>query len=75
MKSDTLSLNTIINELDCLKKAVFFQWSVKKKKKKDLVLPATKWIEKVAHPSNTKEYYNSYLKKNIKSVKLWNHQK
>ena len=34
MKSDTLSLNTIINELDCLKKAVFFQWSVKKKKKK-----------------------------------------
>ena len=34
MKSDTLSLNTIINELDCLKKAVFFQWSVKKKKKR-----------------------------------------
>ena len=75
MKSDTLSLNTIINELDCLNKAFFFKLSVKKKKKKDLVLPATKWIEKVAHPSNTKEYYNSYLKKNIKSVKLWNHQK
>ena len=57
-----------------LKESSFY--SVKRlKKKKDLVLPATKLIEKVAHPSNAKEYYNSYLKKNTKSVKLWNHQK
>ena len=39
-------------------------------KKNDLQLFATKLTEKVLNPSNSKEYYNSYLKtKNTKSVK------
>ena len=33
-------------------------------KKKDLLLLANKLIEKIADPSNAKEYYNSYLKRN-----------
>ena len=32
--------------------------------KKDLLLLTTKLIEKVGNPSNAKEYYNSYLKRN-----------
>ena len=34
-----------------------------KKKKKDLQLFGTKLIEKNNNPSNSKEYYQSYLKK------------
>ena len=43
---------------------------MKRLKKKDLLLLATKLIAKVANPSNAEEYYNSYLKrKYTKSVK------
>ena len=50
-----------------LKESSFYSMKrLKKKKKRDLVLPATKLIEKVAHPSNAKEYYNSCLKKKYK---------
>ena len=38
--------------------------------KKYLLLFATKLIEKIADPSNGKEYYSSYLtRKNKKSIK------
>ena len=40
-----------------------------KKKKKDLLLLATKLIDLIADPTNAKEYYNSYLKK--KKYKKW----
>ena len=62
--SDTLSLKTIINELDLLKKAVIIQQDIFLKK--DLLLLANKFIKK-ADPSNAEEYYNSYLKKKIQN--------
>ena len=37
--------------------------SIKHQKKKDLHLFATKLTEKMPSPSNTKQYYNSYLKR------------
>ena len=55
MNSETLSLKTIINILDLLKKTATIKW-------KDLLLLATELIDKLAHPSNAKEYFNSYLK-------------
>ena len=45
-------------------------YSMKHQNKNDLRLFATKLTEKVPDPTNTKEYYNSYLKrKNTKLVK------
>ena len=44
MKSETLSLKTIIKELDFLKKTVIIQWN--SWKKKDLLLPAKNLTEK-----------------------------
>ena len=38
MKSDTLSLKTVINEVDSLKKTVIIQWNDWKKTKKDKVM-------------------------------------
>ena len=43
-------------------------YSIKHQKEKDLQLTATKLTEKIPEPSNTKEYYNSYL--NRKYTKL-----
>ena len=69
MKSKTLSLNTIINELDILKKAVVIQWNAWKKKKKDLLLLANKLTENIPDLCNAKEHYQSFMiKKNTKSV-------
>ena len=48
-----------------IKKAVIIQSDVLKE---DLLLLESKLIEKIADPSNAKEYYNPYLK--IKNVKL-----
>ena len=62
MTSEILSLKTIINKLDLWKK------SVETFGKKDLLLLATKLIEKIADISYAKKYYNSYLKK--KDIKL-----
>ena len=53
-------MKTIINKFDFLKKTVFIQWN--DKKKENLLSFATKLIEKIPHPSKTKEYYQSYLK-------------
>ena len=67
MKSETLSLKTIINNLNFLRKTVISQWNVWKKK--DLLLLATKLIEKVPDPHDAKEHYQSFIrKKNRKSV-------
>ena len=67
MKSETLSLKTIINNLDFLRKTVISQWNVWKKN--DLLLLATKLIEKVPDPHDAKEHYQSFIrKKNRKSV-------
>ena len=38
-------------------------YSSKHQKKQDLLLLATKLIDKIHHASNAKEYYKSYLKK------------
>ena len=45
-------------------------YSMKCLKRKDLLLLANKFIEKIPHPCNAKEYYESFLiKKNRKSLK------
>ena len=59
MTSETLSLKTIINEL-------FFNETHLKK----FLFLANKFIEKIPDPHNTKEHYQSFLrKKNRKSIK------
>ena len=60
MKSDTLSLKTIIEELEFLKKTVIIQWRAWKKY---LLLLANKLIEKTSDPRNDKEHYQSFIKK------------
>ena len=45
-------------------------YSMKRLKKKDLLLLANKFIEKIPDPRNPKEHYQSFVrKKNRKSVK------
>ena len=67
MKSKTLSLQTIIKELDFLRKTTIIQWNALKK---DLLLLANKLIKKLPDPRNAKEYYQQFIrKKNAKSVK------
>ena len=68
MKSKTLSLKTIIKELDFLRETVIIQWNAWKKK--DLLLLANKLIEKISDLHNFKEHYRSFIRKNpAKSVK------
>ena len=55
MKSSTLSLKTVIKELDYLRKTVVTQWNLKKK----LLFLANKLIEKISDPFNAKECYQS----------------
>ena len=64
MNPETLSLKTVINELDMLKKEVIIQWNVWKIK---LLLLALKLIEKIPDPHNVKEHHN-IRKKNTQSV-------
>ena len=60
MKSETLSLKTIIKKLDFLRKQL----------KKDLLLLATKLAEEIVNPRNAKEHYQSFIrKKDAKLVK------
>ena len=59
-----------IKEFDYLKKTVTIQWNFRKK---DLLLLATKSIEKIPEAINAKEYYNSHFKK--KKPHSWNNQK
>ena len=67
MKSEALSLKTIINKLDFLKKTLIIQWS---NIKKDLQLITNKLTKKIPDLCNAKEHFQSFLrKKNTKSVK------
>ena len=67
MKSETLSLKTIISQCDFPKKAVIN--SIKRLNRKDLLVFADK-LEKVPDPRHAKEHYESFLRrKNRKSVK------
>ena len=54
MKSKTLFLKTIINELDFLRKTVIIQFKIRKKR---LQLYAIKLTEKIPDPRNAKEHY------------------
>ena len=68
MNPETLSLRTILNELDLWKKKVIIQWNAGKKN--FLLLLATKSIERTCDPRNAKEHYQLFIrKKNAKSVK------
>ena len=67
MKSETLSLKTIINELNFLRKTVAIQWNVWKK---DLLLLATKLTEEIPDPHNAKEHYWSFRWKKHKISKI-----
>ena len=60
MKSETLSLKTIIKKLDFLRKQL----------KKYLLLLATKLAEEIGNSRNAKEHYQSFIrKKDAKLVK------
>ena len=66
MKTETLSLKTIINELNFLWKTVFFN----EIEKKNVQLFVTKLKEKITDPHNAKEYYQSSAgNKNTESIK------
>ena len=57
MNSETLSLETISNKLDLLKKETTINETFENR------LLATKLIENIGDPSNAKESYHSYLKR------------
>ena len=67
MNSETLSLKTIMNKLDLLKKKVNIQWNVWKKK--DLLLLATKLIKRIPDPHIAKEQYQSLKQRETKPIK------
>ena len=70
MKSESLSLEIIINKLDFLEKTVLF---TEIHEKKDLQFFATKLTEKISDPHDVKEELQSFIrKKNTKSVKQSN---
>ena len=60
MKSETLSLKTIVNELNFLKQTVSFN---KTFEEKYLLLLANKLIEKISDPRNAKQHYQSFIRK------------
>ena len=60
MKSKTLSLQTIIKELDFLRKTTIIQWNALKK---DLLLLGNKLIKKLPDPRNAKEHYQQFIRK------------
>ena len=57
-------MKTIINKFDLIQKTLIINWNVRKK---DLISFATKLIKKIPGPSNAKDYYQSYLKKNTQN--------
>ena len=58
-KDKNFIFNKYYERLGCTKENSYYS----KKKKKDLKLFGTKLIEENKNPSNSKEYYQSYLKK------------
>ena len=65
MKSETLSFKNIINELHLPQKTAIIQRNIRKK---GLKLFAIKLKDEIPDPSNSKEQYESFIrkKKNIK---------
>ena len=54
--------------MNFIKKTGIIQWNIREK---DLLLLATKLIEKIPNCSNVKQYYQPYLKRqNTKLIKL-----
>ena len=72
MKSEYLSLKTIINELHFLKKQLLFNEA----SKKDLQLFVIKLTEKIPDPHHAKERYQSFIKitKLVKQSKIITYQ-
>ena len=67
MKSETLSLKTILNELDVASKTGIIQWNAWKK---GFAIVREQINKKIRDPRNAKEHYQSFMrKKNTKSVK------
>ena len=65
MKSETLSLKTILNELDVASKTVIIQWNAWKK---GFAIVREQINKKIRDPRNAKEHYQSFIrKKNTKS--------
>ena len=60
MKSDSLFLKAIINELNFLKKSVI-TWNIRRRK--GLQAFTTKLTEKIPFPCNSKEHYQSLIRK------------
>ena len=65
MNSETLSIKTIIGELDFLTNSYY---SMKHWKKQVSQLFVIKLIKRIPDPTNTKRHYQSYL--NRKDIKL-----
>ena len=72
MKSEYLSLKTIINELHFLEKQLLFNEA----SKKDLQLFVIKLTEKIPDPHHAKEHYQSFIKitKLVKQSKIITYQ-
>ena len=69
MKSETSSLKITINKLEFWEKKKSY-YSIKRLKRKDLLLLSNKSIENVHDPCNAKEHFESSLRKiNKKSVR------
>ena len=66
MKSKTLSLKTITNELDFLKKINYN--SMKRLSKKNLLLLANKLTKNMPDPRNAEEQYQSFIIKKTQKI-------
>ena len=73
MKSKTLSLKTIIKELDFLRKTVIIQWNAWKKKGPPFL--ASKLIEKIPDPCNAKKHCQWVIRKEKNKTKPVKQQK
>ena len=70
MKSETLFLKIIINELNFLRKTAILKWNYWRKKKKRFAVACEQINRKIPDPCNGKEHYQSFIqKKNTTSVK------
>ena len=58
-------MKTIISKFDLIQKTLIINWNVRKK---DLISFATKLIKKIPDPSNSKDYYQSYMKKKAQTL-------
>ena len=66
-------MKIIIDELDFLKETIINHRHTSEKK--GLISFANKLMKKISDPSNSREYYQSYLNKKKKKKNQWNDQK